>query len=75
MHGITFALLHLACMRMLAVGVGAASALLTMLSGVLYARMEAAARAHECIVPGGLAGRPQPSSGNQLSNMRACGTG
>jgi PPP family 3-phenylpropionic acid transporter len=60
LHGITFALLHLACMRLLAkavpddlaataqaiyetVGVGAASALLTMVSGVLYANMGAAA--------------------------------
>jgi PPP family 3-phenylpropionic acid transporter len=56
LHGITFALLHLACMRLLAnnvpqqlaataqaiygtVGVGAATALLTLLSGWLYARM------------------------------------
>jgi PPP family 3-phenylpropionic acid transporter len=55
LHGITFALLHLACMRLIArtvppglegtaqaiygtVGVGAASALLTLVSGVLYAR-------------------------------------
>ena len=53
MHGLTFALLHLACMRRLAetvppglsataltlygtVGIGAASALLTLLAGVLY---------------------------------------
>jgi MFS transporter, PPP family, 3-phenylpropionic acid transporter len=56
LHGMTFALLHLACMRLLAnnvpqhlaataqaiygtVGVGAATALLTLLSGWLYARM------------------------------------
>jgi PPP family 3-phenylpropionic acid transporter len=56
LHGITFALLHLACMRLLAkavpdalaataqaiygtVGVGAATALLTMISGLLYANM------------------------------------
>jgi PPP family 3-phenylpropionic acid transporter len=55
LHGITFALLHLACMRLIAravppglegtaqavygtVGVGAATALLTFVSGVLYAR-------------------------------------
>jgi PPP family 3-phenylpropionic acid transporter len=55
LHGITFALLHLACMRLIArtvppglegtaqaiygtIGVGAASALLTLVSGVLYAR-------------------------------------
>ena len=55
LHGLTFALLHLACMRLIArtvppglegtaqaiygtVGVGAASALLTLVSGVLYAR-------------------------------------
>lgn len=55
LHGITFALLHLACMRLIArtvpaglegtaqaiygtVGVGAASAVLTLASGVLYAR-------------------------------------
>jgi PPP family 3-phenylpropionic acid transporter len=58
LHGITFALLHLACMRLLArtvpqglegtaqaiygtVGIGAASALLTLVSGALYARMGA----------------------------------
>jgi PPP family 3-phenylpropionic acid transporter len=60
LHGITFALLHLACMRLLAkavpdglvataqaiygtVGVGAATAFLTVISGVLYANMGAAA--------------------------------
>jgi len=60
LHGITFALLHLACMRLLAdcvppglaataqalygtVGVGAATALLTLLSGWLYASMGAQA--------------------------------
>ena len=60
LHGITFALLHLACMRLLAVavpahlaataqavygtvGVGAATALLTLLSGWLYAGMGARA--------------------------------
>jgi PPP family 3-phenylpropionic acid transporter len=58
LHGITFALLHLACMRLIArsvpqgleataqaiygtVGIGAATALLTLLSGVLYARLGA----------------------------------
>jgi PPP family 3-phenylpropionic acid transporter len=58
LHGITFALLHLACMRLLAriapiglegtaqaiygtVGIGASSALLTLASGGLYARMGA----------------------------------
>jgi PPP family 3-phenylpropionic acid transporter len=58
LHGITFALLHLACMRLLArivpqglegtaqaiygtVGIGATSALLTLVSGVLYARLGA----------------------------------
>jgi PPP family 3-phenylpropionic acid transporter len=58
LHGITFALLHLACMRLLAqtvpqglegtaqaiygtVGIGAASALLTLVSGVLYGRLGA----------------------------------
>ena len=58
LHGITFALLHLACMRLLArlvppglegtaqalygtVGIGAAVALLTFVSGVLYARLGA----------------------------------
>lgn len=58
LHGITFALLHLACMRVLAravpqglegtaqaiygtVGIGAASALLTLVSGALYARVGA----------------------------------
>jgi MFS transporter, PPP family, 3-phenylpropionic acid transporter len=58
LHGITFALLHLACMRLLArtvppglegtaqalygtVGIGAASAVLTLVSGTLYARMGA----------------------------------
>ena len=57
LHGITFALLHLACMRLIArivpqglegtaqaiygtVGIGAAVALLTVLSGALYARLE-----------------------------------
>jgi PPP family 3-phenylpropionic acid transporter len=56
LHGLTFALLHLACMRLLArlvppglegtaqalygtVGIGATSAGLTLLSGVLYARV------------------------------------
>jgi MFS transporter, PPP family, 3-phenylpropionic acid transporter len=56
LHGVTFALLHLACMRLLAsnvppelaatgqaiygtVGVGAASALVTLLSGWLYAQV------------------------------------
>jgi MFS transporter, PPP family, 3-phenylpropionic acid transporter len=56
LHGFTFALLHLACMRLLAdtvpaqlaataqaiygtVGIGVATALLTLLSGWLYARM------------------------------------
>ena len=60
LHGITFALLHLACMRVLGMtvppqlaataqaiygtlGIGATSALLTMLSGWLYARMGASA--------------------------------
>jgi PPP family 3-phenylpropionic acid transporter len=60
LHGVTFALLHLACMRLLAqsvpdalaataqaiygtVGVGAATALLTLVSGWLYARLGAAA--------------------------------
>ena len=58
LHGITFALLHLACMRLLArivpqgfegtaqaiygtVGIGAASALLTLISGGLYGRLGA----------------------------------
>jgi len=58
LHGITFALLHLACMRLLAgivpdylaataqaiygtVGIGAAAALLTVISGLLYAQMGA----------------------------------
>jgi MFS transporter, PPP family, 3-phenylpropionic acid transporter len=58
LHGLTFALLHLACMRLLArivppglegtaqalygtVGIGAATACLTLLSGVLYARVGA----------------------------------
>ena len=56
LHGVTFALLHLACMALLGrivppglegtaqaiygtVGIGAASALLTLLSGALYGRM------------------------------------
>ena len=56
LHGLTFALLHLACMQLIvacapqqlaataqavygAVGVGLASALLTLLSGPLYARL------------------------------------
>ena len=58
LHGVTFALLHLACMRLIArivphglegtaqaiygtVGIGAASALLTFVSGALYARLGA----------------------------------
>jgi PPP family 3-phenylpropionic acid transporter len=58
LHGITFALLHLACMRLMArtvpqglegtaqaiygtVGIGAASAVLTLVSGALYARVGA----------------------------------
>jgi PPP family 3-phenylpropionic acid transporter len=58
LHGITFALLHLACMRLLAqtvpqglegtaqaiygtVGIGIATALLILVSGVLYARLDA----------------------------------
>ena len=58
LHGITFALLHLACMRLLArivpqglegtaqaiygtIGIGAASALLTFISGALYGRLGA----------------------------------
>ena len=58
LHGITFALLHLACMRLIArivpqglegtaqaiygtVGIGAASALLTFVSGALYGRLGA----------------------------------
>ena len=58
LHGLTFALLHLACMRLLVrivppglegtaqalygtVGIGAATACLTLLSGVLYARVGA----------------------------------
>jgi PPP family 3-phenylpropionic acid transporter len=58
LHGITFALLHLACMRLIArtvpqglegtaqaiygtVGIGAATAVLTLVSGVLYARVGA----------------------------------
>jgi MFS transporter, PPP family, 3-phenylpropionic acid transporter len=58
LHGVTFALLHLACMRVIArivpqglegtaqaiygtVGVGAASALFTLVSGALYGRMGA----------------------------------
>jgi PPP family 3-phenylpropionic acid transporter len=60
LHGITFALLHLACMRLLVlsvpqqlaataqaiygtVGIGAATALLTLASGWLYARLGSAA--------------------------------
>ncbi|MGH8542228.1 MAG: MFS transporter [Gammaproteobacteria bacterium] len=56
LHGITFALLHLACMRLIArtvpqglegtaqaiygtVGIGAATALLTLVSGALYSRL------------------------------------
>jgi MFS transporter, PPP family, 3-phenylpropionic acid transporter len=56
LHGITFALLHLACMALLGrivppglegtaqaiydtVGIGTASALLTLLSGALYGRL------------------------------------
>ncbi len=58
LHGITFALLHLACMRLIAetvppglegtaqaiygtVGIGVTTALLTLASGVLYARLDA----------------------------------
>jgi MFS transporter, PPP family, 3-phenylpropionic acid transporter len=58
LHGITFALLHLACMRLIArivpqglegtaqaiygtLGIGAATALLTFVSGALYARLGA----------------------------------
>jgi MFS transporter, PPP family, 3-phenylpropionic acid transporter len=58
LHGITFALLHLACMRLIArivpeglegtaqaiygtIGIGAASALLTLVSGALYERLGA----------------------------------
>ena len=58
LHGITFALLHLACMRLIActvpqglegtaqaiygtVGIGAATAVLTLISGGLYARLGA----------------------------------
>jgi PPP family 3-phenylpropionic acid transporter len=58
LHGVTFALLHLACMRLIAqvvphgtegtaqamyatVGIGAATALLTFASGILYARLGA----------------------------------
>jgi PPP family 3-phenylpropionic acid transporter len=58
LHGITFALLHLACMQLIArivpqglegtaqaiygtVGIGAATALLTLVSGALYARLGA----------------------------------
>ena len=58
LHGITFALLHLACMRLIArsvppgvegtaqaiygtVGIGIATALLTLVSGALYARLGA----------------------------------
>jgi PPP family 3-phenylpropionic acid transporter len=58
LHGITFALLHLACMRLLTrivpqglegtaqaiygtIGIGAASALLTFISGALYGRLGA----------------------------------
>ena len=58
LHGVTFALLHLACMRLLArlvpqglegtaqaiygtIGIGAASALLTFISGALYERLGA----------------------------------
>jgi PPP family 3-phenylpropionic acid transporter len=58
LHGITFALLHLGCMRLIArivpqglegtaqaiygtVGIGAATALLTLISGALYARLGA----------------------------------
>jgi PPP family 3-phenylpropionic acid transporter len=58
LHGITFALLHLACMRLIArtvppglegtaqaiygtVGIGAATTLLTLISGELYARLGA----------------------------------
>jgi MFS transporter, PPP family, 3-phenylpropionic acid transporter len=60
LHGVTFALLHLACMRLIArtvpdglegtaqaiyatVGVGAATALLTLASGALYGRLGAGA--------------------------------
>jgi MFS transporter, PPP family, 3-phenylpropionic acid transporter len=84
LHGITFALLHLACMRLLAVhvpahlaataqavygtvGVGAATALLTLLSGWLYARMGPSAFAVMSLlcllalpVATGLRGREEP---------------
>jgi PPP family 3-phenylpropionic acid transporter len=60
LHGITFALLHLACMRLIArhvppglegtaqavyatVGIGGATAVLTLASGALYARLDAQA--------------------------------
>jgi MFS transporter, PPP family, 3-phenylpropionic acid transporter len=84
LHGITFALLHLACMRLLAlnlpahlaataqavygtVGVGAATALLTLLSGWLYAGMGPSAFAVMSLlcllalpVATGLRGREEP---------------
>jgi MFS transporter, PPP family, 3-phenylpropionic acid transporter len=58
LHGITFALLHLACMRLIArtvpdglegtaqaiyatVGIGAATALMTLMSGILYSKLGA----------------------------------
>jgi PPP family 3-phenylpropionic acid transporter len=58
LHGITFALLHLACMRLIArtvpdglegtaqaiyatVGIGAATALITLMSGILYSKLGA----------------------------------
>ena len=79
LHGFTFALLHLACMRLLAgsvpaqlaataqaiygtVGVGAATALLTLASGWLYARLGAHAfSGHERAVPDGIAHRRRPA--------------
>jgi PPP family 3-phenylpropionic acid transporter len=73
LHGITFALLHLACMRLLArivpdhlaataqaiygnVGVVAATALITVLSGLLYARMGAWAFGVMSFLRGGTTG-------------------
>ena len=72
LHGVTFALLHLACMRLLAtsvppelaataqaiygtVGIGAATALLTLASGWLYSGSEGWPSWHEPTVPRGVA--------------------
>jgi len=91
LHGITFALLHLACMRRIrdivpaglegtaqalygTVGIGAATAVLTLVSGALYARAGAEAfwgMAALCAISLPVVWKLRPEHGQKRSRPRA----